>query len=108
MYSSYYFYIHKYIDYGNITNLKEIKLVPNTKYSDVGGELKTGDGKAKSAILCTAPLYKDNERVELTAYTINNNNYFKLRDIAKLFDIGVTWDAGTKTVGINTAESYVE
>ncbi len=74
----------------------------------VGGELKTGDGKAKSAILCTAPLYKDNERVELTAYTINNNNYFKLRDIAKLFDIGVTWDAGTKTVGINTAESYVE
>jgi len=32
-------------------------------------------------------------RVELTAYTINGFNYFKLRDLGKEFDFGVIWTA---------------
>lgn len=46
--------------------------------------------------------------VEFEAYNINGNNYFKLRDIAKAFDIGVTWDGVTNTIGIDTSISYVE
>ncbi|NLK35301.1 MAG: hypothetical protein GX301_07630, partial [Gracilibacteraceae bacterium] len=64
--------------------------------------------KAKAATLSTSEIYKDGKKISLAAYTINGNNYFKLRDIAKAFDIGVTWDGGTNTVGIDTSISYVE
>lgn len=85
-----------------------INLISNKPYTAVGGELVKGDGKAKTATLSTAKIYKDGKEVTLTAYTINGNNYFKLRDIAKAFDIGVTWDGTTNTVGIDTSISYVE
>ena len=85
-----------------------INLISNKPYTAVGGELVKGDGKAKAATLSTAKIYKDGKEVTLTAYTINGNNYFKLRDIAKAFDIGVTWDSNINTVGIDTSISYVE
>jgi uncharacterized repeat protein (TIGR02543 family) len=85
-----------------------INLISNKPYTAVGGELTKGDGKAKAATLSTAKIYKDSKEVSLTAYTINGNNYFKLRDIAKAFDIGVTWDGTTNTVGIDTSIGYVE
>lgn len=31
-----------------------------------------------------------------------HENYFKLRDLVEAFDIGVTWDNKTKTIGIDT------
>jgi len=46
-------------------------------------------------------------KVAFEAYNIGGNNYFKLRDIAQAFDIGVTWDGATNTVGIDTTISYV-
>lgn len=85
-----------------------INLISNKVYTPAGGELVKGDGKAKAATLSTAKIFKDGKEVSLTAYTINGNNYFKLRDIAKAFDIGVTWDGTTNTVGIDTSISYVE
>jgi thiol:disulfide interchange protein len=85
---------------------KAIELISNSPYTEVGGELAAGDGAEKTAILSTSTLYKNGEEIELTAYTINNNNYFKLRDIAGAFDIGVTWDGETSTVGIDTSMGY--
>jgi hypothetical protein len=85
-----------------------INLISNKPYTPVGGELAKGDGTAKVATPTTSKIYKDGEEVSLTAYNINDNNYFKLRDIAKAFDIGVTWDGATNTVGIDTSISYVE
>lgn len=84
-----------------------INLISNSGYTSVGGELGKGDGKAKTATLTTSTIYKDGTEVSLTAYHINGNNYFKLRDVAQAFDIGVTWDHETKTVGIDTATSYI-
>jgi hypothetical protein len=88
--------------------VKAINLTSNSPYAAVGGELAAGDGKVKSGTLNKAPIYKDGVLVELTAYNINGNNYFKLRDLAKAFDIGVTWNAETNTVGIDTSISYTE
>jgi hypothetical protein len=85
-----------------------ISLVSNTAYTAVGGELAAGDGKSKEANPTTSTILKDNAAVALTAYNINNNNYFKLRDVAKAFNIGVTYDNATKTVGIDTAITYTE
>ena len=46
------------------------------------------------------------ERKSVSAYTINDYTYYKLRDLAKLLDMGVTWEEGSATIGINTAKSY--
>ncbi|NLK71522.1 MAG: hypothetical protein GX285_00695 [Clostridiales bacterium] len=85
---------------------KAIELISNTPYTEVGGELAAGDGVEKPAQLNSSIIFKDGEETELEAYTINDNNYFKLRDIAEVFDIGVTWDGDTKTVGIDTSLGY--
>lgn len=86
---------------------KAINLISNKAYTTVGGEMAIGDGKEKTPVVNTSMIYKDGAVVPLTAYTINENNYFKLRDIAQAFDIGVTWDGATNTVGIDTTISYV-
>lgn len=73
----------------------------------VGGELEKSDGKPKVASLTKATIYKDGIGIPLTAYNISDNNFFKLRDIAQSFDIGVTWDRLTNTVGIDTDKGYI-
>ena len=37
---------------------------------------------------------------------INNENYVKLRDIAKCINFGVDWDSNTKTVIIDSSKNY--
>lgn len=85
---------------------KVIDLISGKPYTAVGGELAKGDGKPKTGTLNTSKIFKDGKEVKLEAYTINGNNYFKLRDLAQAFDIGVTWDNVTKTVGIDTSIGY--
>ena len=84
-----------------------INLISNKVYTTVGGELAKGDNVAKNTTPTESTIYKDGVEVELTAYTIGENNFFKLRDIAKAFDIGITWDNATKTIDIDTSIGYV-
>lgn len=84
-----------------------INLISNSPYTSFGGELGKGDGKVKDATSTTSTIFKDGVEVQFTAYNINGYNYFKLRDIATAFDIGVTWDGQTNTVGIDTTMSYI-
>lgn len=54
----------------------------------------------------TAPFFLNGAPVEVDAYLINGSHYFKLRDIAALVDFGVTWNAASGTVGIDTMVGY--
>lgn len=85
-----------------------ITLTSSIAYVTAGGELTSGDGRVKNATLTTSVIYKDGVLTSLGAYNINGNNYFKLRDLAKAFNIGVTWNAAANTVEINTGNSYSE
>nr|WP_209467468.1 stalk domain-containing protein [Symbiobacterium terraclitae] len=86
-----------------------INLVSGTAYTPVGGELTaSGEAAAQQATPTTAKVYVNGAEVEVTAYNIGGYNYFKLRDIAKAIDFGVTWDAETSTIGIDPASSYTE
>ena len=86
-----------------------INMFSNRPYTPVGNELQSSANfTSKVASPTTSAIYLDGKAVTLTAYNIEGNNYFKLRDIAKLFDIGVTWNGKTNTIEINTAVSYVE
>lgn len=84
-----------------------ITLTGGKAYTSVGGEEKPGDGVDKTATLNTSALYLDGKSIDLKAYTINQNNYFKLRDLCRALDIYVGWDGATGTVSIDTAKAYV-
>lgn len=83
-----------------------INLISGTAYTSVGGELAQGDGTAKNATPTTSAIYKDGMKIELTAYNIGGNNYFKLRDLGIAFDFDVSWDGFRNTITIETAKSY--
>lgn len=61
-----------------------------------------------TAFLSTQPIYVDGQRVSMTAYAINGNNYVKFRDIGKAVDFGVTYDAATNSVHIDPDAPYQE
>lgn len=53
----------------------------------------------------------DGQPVSVGAYTINGNNYFKLRDLAALLtdtqaQFQVNWEPSTRTITLNTGEAY--
>ncbi len=53
-----------------------------------------------------SPIYMDGAKVIAAAYNIEGNNYFKLRDIAALLDVAVTYDASSGLIGIDTSKKY--
>ena len=59
-----------------------------------------------TATLSTQPIYVDGQRVDMTAYSIGGNNYVRLRDIGRAVDFGVTYDATTNSVHIDSTQSY--
>ena len=61
-----------------------------------------------TATLSTQPIYVDGQRVDMTAYNIGGNNYVRLRDIGRAVDFGVTYDAATNSVYLDSAQPYRE
>jgi len=86
-----------------------ISLVSGEPYTPAGGELTVTEGRqTASAVPNRSKIYVNGREASFTAYTIGGYNYFKLRDIARAFNIGVTWDAGAKMVGLDTKRDYTE
>lgn len=80
-----------------------IKLQTNEKYAPVGGELKVSNAKkSKDSVSTNSNIYIDNNKAELKAYNIDNNNYFKLRDVLDYLNAEVIWDSSTNSILINT------
>ena len=52
--------------------------------------------------------YLDGQCIPLEAYAINGSNYVKLRDIGQAVGFGVTYDAATNSVHIDSAQPYQE
>lgn len=97
----------KQFDIGWDDQINAISLTLNKTYNAVGGELSlTYDHLKKTANPTSSIIYLDGEKINLVAYNIDGNNYFKLRDISEAMDFGVTWDGGTNTIGIDTLVSY--
>ncbi len=83
-----------------------INLVSGKGYTAVGGEMAKGDGQSKAAKRNTAKIYLNGGEVAMTAYTIGQSNYFKLRDVMQVFDVAVGYDSATKTATLTTGERY--
>lgn len=83
-----------------------ITLYSGFPYIASGGELAKGDGKNKNAIETSSKIFKDETEIAFTAFNIGGNNYFKLRDIGKVFDFAVLWSDVEQTIVIDTTNSY--
>jgi hypothetical protein len=83
-----------------------ITLTSGKPYAPVGGEMTQGDGKEKIATPTASKIYLDGKELSLTVYLINGNNFFKLRDLMKALDVGVTYDNTTRNIGIDTSIPY--
>ncbi len=79
-----------------------INLQANTKYIPVGGELSVSNTLTnKNATSTKSNIYLNGNGVDLEAYNIANNNYFKLRDLLEYLNIDVLWDGSTNSILIN-------
>lgn len=77
---------------------RAIDLVTGKAYTAVGGEMSIGSKESKTPTLNTAPVYLGGELAKLSAYTIDGNNYFKLRDLGEALGFHVDWDAENGTI----------
>jgi len=97
----------KQFEVGWNNTTRAITLTSGEPYTPTGQEMIKGNGIAKTATLnSNIIISKDNAPVKITAYLINGNNFVKLRDVMRLFDIGVTYNTVTRDIGINTAIRY--
>lgn len=94
------------VDWDGVKNA--LSLFSGKPYTPVGGEMTINEDTAVQTVkLSGSKVILDGKEVKLTAYLINGNNYFKLRDIAEAFDFFVGWNAKTSTVVIDTAKKYI-
>lgn len=84
---------------------KRIDLTTSKAYTAVGGELAAIDAGKQEAKASNAVVYKDGALENYKGYTINENNYYMLRDIADSMGIDIEWDDTTKRVDILTNQT---
>lgn len=83
-----------------------VLITSGKRYTPTGSEMETGSSASRTGVLNSSKLYLDGQAVDLTAYTIQGSNYFKLRDIGKLFNFSVEWDAANAKIVIDTGMPY--
>jgi hypothetical protein len=80
-----------------------IDIRSNQEYSPIGGELVMLNNPGKfNAVPASASVYIDDSKTALTAYNINGNNYFKLRDVGSALNFRVNWDSVSNAINITT------
>ena len=53
-----------------------------------------------------SPIFVDGRQVSMTAYNINGNNYFKLRDLGKVLNVAVNFDETNHQIRIQSDQAY--
>lgn len=84
---------------------KRIDLTTSKAYTTVGGEMAAIGTDKQDAKASNAVVYKDGTLATYKGYTINENNYYMLRDIADSMGIGIEWNGMTKRVDILTNQT---
>ena len=83
-----------------------ILLTSGKPYTRVGGELVGKGAGEKTPSPTSSRILLDGADVNFMAYNIENNNYFRLRDIGEAFDFGVDWDGVSNSIFIDTNKGY--
>jgi len=81
----------------------QITLTTGEVYTPTGTELAAGGTASNVGTVMSSALIVDGRSVDLTAYNISGNNYFKLRDLGEVLGFDVGWNESSSTVSIDTA-----
>ena len=96
----------KQFDVGYDSVTSTISLTSGKAYTTVGGEMESKGTGTKTPTFTTSKITLDSREVKFTAYLIDGNNYFKLRDIGETFGFGVEWNGTRNTIVIDTGKGY--
>jgi alpha-tubulin suppressor-like RCC1 family protein len=83
-----------------------ITLKSGTTYTAAGDETGSKGAANKTPVPTASKIYLDGAEVSFTAYNIDGNNYFKLRDVAAAFGFSVMWDGVSQAISIDTSRPY--
>ena len=97
----------KQFEVGYDAQTKDIALTSGEPYTAVGGEMAAGNNAAKEAIPTESVVVFHNWRLDLTAYNIGGNNFFKLRDLMVMLGVYVGYDDTTKAITLDTSKGYM-
>lgn len=79
---------------------KTIDVISGDSYTIVGGEMATDAAASVRVLASTAKVTVDGKTVSVGGYNINNNNYYKIADLAQAVGFAVSFDEDTRTVQI--------
>jgi hypothetical protein len=79
-------------------NRNAINLLTGTAYTILGGEMAAGNTSSAQAAPSTARVYVNGQPVNFLAYTIDGNNFFRIRDLGDYMGFDVDWDAATSSI----------
>ncbi len=85
--------------------LRTIFLTSGQVYTPIGGEMTA---LAESPVVneSNGSVYVDGEPATLSGYNLNNNNYYKLRDLSRELDFAVYWDYTQEIVVLDSYSTY--
>ncbi len=83
-----------------------VDIIPGGRYQPDGTELSAPAAGLHTATVSTQELLLDHYATDSVAYNIDGSNYFRLRDVAALLDVGVAYAQDTGIVYLNTRSSY--
>lgn len=84
-----------------------ISLTSGQGYTAVGGEMEGKGSGAKTPVPTDSKILLNGTEISLTAYNIDSNNYFKLRDLGAAINFGVDWDGANNAIVIDTSKGYM-
>lgn len=90
-------------------NANSIEIVGGKNYDKQGNELVIGKNLGKeNANKTNSKVIYNGKELNLVAYNIKGNNYFKLRDIAEKLNVFTGYNSNTKTIALDTNKAYVK
>ena len=86
------------------TETMEMITAKGSDYAGVGGEMAAGADKSATCVASAWKLMVDGAAVEVSAYNLGGNNFFKLRDLGNAFGFKVAYDAAANAACIYSAD----
>lgn len=80
-----------------------VSMITGRNYTIAGGEMQvSGSAQITKLVPAYSEVRLNGQLVQMTGYNINNNNYYRIRDVAPLIGFGIDWDSATSTVVIDS------
>ncbi|WFD11823.1 cellulase family glycosylhydrolase [Tepidibacter hydrothermalis] len=88
---------------------QRISIITEQPYTPIEGErISRNKLEAQNVVSTTSEIYLDGQKILLSSYNIDGNNYFKLRDLGEKINFGVLWNNTIQTVQIYSTCGYSE